>query len=271
MRRLREMRRELRGVPIEDLTDYERGVMALAGLGYGLAAFVLNAALGVVVAGAVRRGWRQRQLGPARAVAAGVGPAWGWAAGLIAAQAAAGTGAVWLVNRQLAAHPELSGPPSGGRARPRPDDRARPASEAEAGADRVRDEGVGNARTSRAGRASRCSARGPARRPSGQASVTGSVSNPRSRSVSRRAGSPAAEIFGNRRSSRGKATAPSSLASAAPMQKCTPPPKLSGPPSGRAGSNRSGSVNRRGSRFPAPSIVSTSVSGDTGTPPTVVS
>jgi hypothetical protein len=111
MNRLREARRELAAVQIEDLNDYQRGVVVLAGLGCGLVTFVTDAALVVVATRAIRRGWRQRQLGPARAVAAGVAPAWGWAVGLIAAQAAAGNGAVWVVNRQLAAHPEPSGPP----------------------------------------------------------------------------------------------------------------------------------------------------------------
>ena len=43
----------------------------------------------------------------------------------------------------------------------------------------------------------------------------------------------------------------SSLASAAPMQKWTPPAKLSGAPSARSGLNRSGSLNLRGSLLPA--------------------
>ena len=111
MNRLREARRELQAVQIDDLNDYQRGVVVLAGLGCGLVTLVTDAALVVVATRAIRRGWRQRQLGPARAVAAGLAPAWGWAAGLIAAQAAAGTGAMWVVDRQLAAHPEPSGSP----------------------------------------------------------------------------------------------------------------------------------------------------------------
>jgi len=111
MNRLREDRRELQAAQIEGLGDDERGVVILAFLGYALDAVVTDAALAVVAARAIRRGWRQRQLGPARAVAAGLAPAWGWAAGLIAAQAAAGTGAMWVVDRQLAAHPEPSGSP----------------------------------------------------------------------------------------------------------------------------------------------------------------
>jgi hypothetical protein len=46
--------------------------------------------------------------------------------------------------------------------------------------------------------------------------------------VSRRVGVPAEVISGNRVSSREKAIVPSSRASAAPMQKWTPPAKLSG-------------------------------------------
>ena len=111
MNRLREARRERQVAQIEGLNDYERGVVVAAGLGYALAAVVTDAALAVLAARAIRRGWRQRQLGPARAVAAGVAPAWGWAVGLIAAQAAAGTGAMWVVSRQLAGHPEPSGAP----------------------------------------------------------------------------------------------------------------------------------------------------------------
>src|SRR5262249_41927421 len=53
---------------------------------------------------------------------------------------------------------------------------------------------------------------------SGQLSITGSVSNPRSNSVSRRTGSPAGAIRGNLPNSRGHATAPSGLASPAPMR-----------------------------------------------------
>jgi hypothetical protein len=98
---------------IEGLNDYDRGVVVLAMLGYALAGVVTDAALAVLVVRAIRRGWRQRQLGPARAMAAGLAPSWGWAVGLIGAQAAIGTGAMWVVNRQLAAHPGLSGSPSG--------------------------------------------------------------------------------------------------------------------------------------------------------------
>ena len=120
MNRWREARRELRAIQIEDLNDNQRGVVVLAGLGCGLVTFVTDAALVVVATRAIRRGWRQRQLGPARAAAAGVAPAWGWAVGLIAAQAAAGNGAVWVVNRQLAAHPESPGSPSGAPGPPAP-------------------------------------------------------------------------------------------------------------------------------------------------------
>jgi hypothetical protein len=109
MNHSQETARDVQAAQIEGLNDYERGVVILAMLGYALAGLVTDAALAVVVARAIRRGWRQRQLGPRRAVAAGLAPSWGWAVGLIGAQAAAGTGAVWLVNRQLAAHPELSG------------------------------------------------------------------------------------------------------------------------------------------------------------------
>jgi len=120
MNRLREARRELQAVQIDDLNDYQRGVVVLSGLGCGLVTLVTDAALVVVATRAIRRGWRQRQLGPARAAAAGVAPAWGWAVGLIAAQAAAGNGAVWVVNRQLAAHPEPPGSPSGAPGPPAP-------------------------------------------------------------------------------------------------------------------------------------------------------
>ena len=87
--------------------------MVLAGLGYAVAVVVLNVSLAVIAARAIRRGWRQRQLGQARAMAAGLAPASGWAVGLIGAQVAAGASAVWLVNRQLAAHAVPPRPPSG--------------------------------------------------------------------------------------------------------------------------------------------------------------
>ena len=113
MNRWREARRELRAIQIEDLNDYQRGVVVLAGLGCGLVTFVTDAALVVVATRAIRRGWRQRQLGPARAVAGGLAPASGWAAGLIGAQVAGAAAAVWVVNRQLAGHavaPRWPGP-----------------------------------------------------------------------------------------------------------------------------------------------------------------
>jgi hypothetical protein len=111
MNRSQEIARHVQAAQIEGLNDYERGVVILAMLGYALAGVVTDAALALVVVRAIRRGWRQRQLGPRQAVAAGLAPSWGWAVGLIGAQAAAGTGAMWLVNRQLT-H-AASGPPSG--------------------------------------------------------------------------------------------------------------------------------------------------------------
>jgi hypothetical protein len=104
MKRSREALRERQAAQIQALGDHERGVVALAGLGYAVAAVALDVSLAVVAAEAIRRAWRQRQLGPARAVAAGLAPASGWAAGLIGAQVAAAASAVWVVNRQLAAH-----------------------------------------------------------------------------------------------------------------------------------------------------------------------
>ena len=95
------------------MDDYERGVVALAGLGYAVVVIALDVSLAVVAARAIRRGWRQRQLGPARAVAGGLAPASGWAAGLIGAQVAGAAAAVWVVNRQLAGHavaPRWPGP-----------------------------------------------------------------------------------------------------------------------------------------------------------------
>ena len=93
------------------MDDYERGVVALAGLGYAVVVIALDVSLAVVAAGAIRRAWRLRQLGAARAVAGGLAPASGWAAGLIGAQAAAGSLAMWMVSRQLA-HAAASGSPS---------------------------------------------------------------------------------------------------------------------------------------------------------------
>jgi anti-sigma factor RsiW len=111
MKPWREEDRQRQAARIQAMDDYERGVVALAGLGYAVVVIALDVSLVVVAAGAIRRAWRQRQLGPARAVVAGLVPASGWAAGLIGAQVAGAAAAVWVVNRQLAAHVVPPGPP----------------------------------------------------------------------------------------------------------------------------------------------------------------
>jgi hypothetical protein len=100
----REESRQRQLAQIQALDDYERGIIALAGLGYAVIVIALDVSLAVVAARAVRRAWRLRQLGPARAVTAGLVPASGWAVGLIGAQVAGAAVAVRLVNRELAAH-----------------------------------------------------------------------------------------------------------------------------------------------------------------------
>ena len=115
MKRSREALRARLDANIQDLDDYERGVVILVMVGYALTVVVVDASLVVVAACAIRRGWRQRQLGPARAIAAGLAPASGWSVGLAGAQVAAGVLARRLVDRRLAAH-EASGGSSSGAA-----------------------------------------------------------------------------------------------------------------------------------------------------------
>jgi len=104
MSRSREALRTRQLARIEALTDHERGIVVLAGLGTAVVVVVTEAALAVVAVRAIRRGWRQRQLGPARAVTAGLVPGAAWAAGLLGAQAAAGIWARRVVGSRLAAH-----------------------------------------------------------------------------------------------------------------------------------------------------------------------
>ena len=113
MKRSREALRARLDANIQDLDDYERGVVILVMVGYALAVLVVDAALVVVAASAIRRSWRQRQLGPTRATAAGLAPASGWAAGLVGAQVAAGVLARWLLDRRLAAYEASGGSSSG--------------------------------------------------------------------------------------------------------------------------------------------------------------
>jgi hypothetical protein len=113
MRRSREALRARLDANIQDLDDYERGVVTLVMVGYALTVVVVDASLVVVAARAIRRGWRQRQLGSARGTAAGLAPASGWAAGLVGAQVAAGVLARRLVDRRLAAHEASGGSSSG--------------------------------------------------------------------------------------------------------------------------------------------------------------
>jgi hypothetical protein len=113
MKRSREALRARLDANIQDLDDYERGVVILVMVGYALTVVVVDASLVVVAARAIRRGWRQRQLGSARATAAGLAPASGWAAGLVGAQVAAGVLARRLVDRRLAAHEASGGSSSG--------------------------------------------------------------------------------------------------------------------------------------------------------------
>jgi len=104
MSRSLEARRARQLARIEALTDHERGIVVLAGLGNAVVVTVMEAALAVMAVRAVRRGWRHRQLGPARAAAAGLVPDAGWAVGLVGAEVAIQVWARRLVNRRLAAH-----------------------------------------------------------------------------------------------------------------------------------------------------------------------
>jgi hypothetical protein len=116
MNRSREAFRARLTSQIPRLDDYERGVVILVMAGYATVVTAVNASLTVVAARALWRGWRQRQLGPARAVRVGLVPGAAWAAGLLGAQAAAGVWARRVIDRRLAAH----------AASPRPDPPAAP-------------------------------------------------------------------------------------------------------------------------------------------------
>jgi hypothetical protein len=108
MNRSREAFRARLTGQIQDLDDYERGVVILIMAGYATAVTGVNASLAVVAARALWRGRRQRQPGPARAATAGLVPATGWVVGLVGAQAAAGVWARRVIDRRLAAHAAAS-------------------------------------------------------------------------------------------------------------------------------------------------------------------
>jgi hypothetical protein len=89
---------------VQALPPQERGAVMVGLLANAVATVLLQTTLAVVLARAARRGWQQRQLGPARAARTALTPAVGWTAGAAAAHQVARSWAVLALDRRLNAH-----------------------------------------------------------------------------------------------------------------------------------------------------------------------